>query len=70
MTAEQAISWLSLKPKDMPVFVLIGTDPIAPHAITAWISEAYRHNVKMDKVTSAGDVRLSILKWPEKKLPG
>jgi len=69
MTAEQAISWLSLKPKDLPVFVLVATDPIAPEVIVEWGRKAFQSGVPMKKVIQAGDVMREFHLWPNKKLP-
>ena len=70
MTAEQAISWLSLKPKDLPVFVLIATDPLALAAIDRWGIEAMKAGVPLGKMVEAGNVRVAFQEWPDKKLPG
>lgn len=70
MTAEQAISWLSLKPKDLPVFVLIGTDPLASVTIGKWATLARIQNVKQEKIVSAMDVAMECIMWPDKHLPG
>lgn len=72
MTAEQAISLLSLKPKDLPVFVLLATDPIASYAIIEWLRIASNHHLPIppQKLDCAAEVLTEFLKWPEKKLPG
>jgi hypothetical protein len=70
MTAEQAISWLTLKPKDLPVFVLIATDPFAPLAIDRWIDEATRAEINPKKLVDAEKVVKACRAWPDKKIPG
>jgi hypothetical protein len=69
MTAEQAISWLTLKPKDLPVFVLIATDPFAPVAIDRWIDETTRAEIAPKKLVDAEKVVKAFRDWPLKKLP-
>ena len=70
MTAKQAISWLTLKPKELPVFVLIGTDPLAPNIVRSWAEEALRAGVKKEKVQEAKRCATVLEEWPVKKLPG
>lgn len=70
MTAEQAISWLTLKPKNLPVFVLVATDPLAPDTIEEWRFLASRAGVNAQKVESAREVIFQCLRWPEKNIPG
>lgn len=70
MTAEQAISWLTLKPKDLPVFVLIATDPLAPGTARYWAESAIQAGVDNKKVLGAFVCATALQEWPEKKLPG
>ncbi len=71
MTAEQAISWLSLKPKELPVFVLIATDPLAPNTIEHWILEAKAAGVRPEKILAASGVCFEFEHWTftRSKLP-
>jgi len=70
MTAEQAISWLSLKPKNLPVFVLVATDPVAPQVISHWRALAKIEGVNEKKLNGARVVMDEFFAWQEKKLPG
>jgi hypothetical protein len=68
MTAAEAIQYLSTKPAEMPVFVLLGSDKSAPEIVQRWIYlQAERLGWNAPKVTSAEAVVQAMGAWPVKK---
>lgn len=69
MTAQEAGIKLYQVPCNMPVFVLLGSDPCAPEAVLAWADEALKQGVSSEKINGALDVLKMINEWTPKKLP-
>jgi hypothetical protein len=70
MTAAEAIQYLSTKPAEMPVFVLLASDKSAVSTVQSWIyTNAERLGWNAPKVTSAEAVVQAMAAWPTKKHP-
>lgn len=69
MTAQEARNKLFLVPSDMPVFVLLGSDPFAPGVVYVWAADASIGGVSSDKINQAIDVAESMKAYEPKKKP-
>lgn len=69
MTAQEAGIKLYQVPSNMPVFVLLGSDPCAPEAVLAWAGEALKQGVNVEKIDGALNALKTMIEWVPKKLP-
>lgn len=69
MTAQEARIKLFTVHDDMPVFVLLGSDPCAPKAVLAWAGEALKQGVSEEKIDGALNTLKTMTEWAPKKLP-
>lgn len=69
MTAQEAREWLLQKDPEMPVFVLLGSDPHAGEAVLTWATEASLGNVRNEKIAGALDVLQAMHTYQPKKKP-
>lgn len=69
MTAEEGRIKLSTVASEMPVFILLGSDPCAPEAVLAWAGEALKQRVNVGKIDGALNALQTMIAWVPKKLP-
>ena len=69
MTAHSARIKLLTMPDEMPVFVLLGSDPCAQAAVLQWMIEARNREVSLDKIHGALRVMDEMSAWRPKKVP-
>ncbi|MGL5934840.1 MAG: hypothetical protein ACRCZI_04380 [Cetobacterium sp.] len=69
MTTAQAIEHLKSKDPSMPVFVILGSDPLAAATILQWCLYAYDNGVSSEKSLQARLQADVCSEYQPKKLP-
>jgi len=73
MTIKTAIDYLhDLRRRgseNEPVFILRGSDMLAPVVVIEWVRLATKHGVGLKKLAGASDAAVKMLAWPVRRLP-
>jgi len=73
-TAADAIKYLQRVAPDMPVFVLLGQDKLAPLLVESWahslvVNVGNRSDHLQKKIDDAKETARAMVGWPDRKLP-
>lgn len=69
MFKAEVLRKLETVPEDMPLFLLLGSDPNIPSTIEHWVGESKRDGVNEPKLREALDVAAMAEGYAPKKLP-
>ena len=69
MDVSQARAYLTTKDQHMPVFVILGSDPLAAATILQWCLYAHDNGLNPEKIKDARNMADVCSEYQPKKLP-